>query len=335
MKRTSIKDIAQIAQVSVATVSYVLNNKEGQKISEATKEKILKIAESINYKPNKIAKSLKTNKTKLLGLIVADISNEFYSTLARKLENKALKKGYTLIIGSSDENAEKFQMLIELFSQQQVDGLIIAPVAGSEVALNQLIKEEYPAVMIDRYINDTKIPAVLINNKEISEKATNRLLDKDFDTIVYIGYQTTMPHLLDREKGFDSAILNSEKSVKTEKILVGIENTSDEVKNGIKNLLDNKVSNTALFFSSNKLAVAGLKCLLINNIKVPEEVSVIAFDETEAYNLFPTEITYIKQPLEEMADETITILDHLITDYKSLEKTKILSTQIIEGKSIK
>ena len=144
MKRTSIKDIAQIAQVSVATVSYVLNNKEGQKISEATKEKILKIAESINYKPNKIAKSLKTNKTKLLGLIVADISNEFYSTLARKLENKALKKGYTLIIGSSDENAEKFQMLIELFSQQQVDGLIIAPVAGSEAALNQLIKEEYP-----------------------------------------------------------------------------------------------------------------------------------------------------------------------------------------------
>ena len=335
MKRTSIKDIAQIAQVSVATVSYVLNNKEGQKISEATKEKILKIAESINYKPNKIAKSLKTNKTKLLGLIVADISNEFYSTLARKLENKALKKGYTLIIGSSDENAEKFQMLIELFSQQQVDGLIIAPVAGSEVALNQLIKEEYPAVMIDRYINNTKIPAVLINNKEISEEATNRLLDKDFDTIVYIGYQTTMPHLLDREKGFDSAILNSEKSVKTEKILVGIENTSDEVKNGIKNLLDNKVSNTALFFSSNKLAVAGLKYLLINHIKVPEEVSVIAFDETEAYNLFPTEITYIKQPLEEMADETITILDHLITDYKFLEKTKILSTQIIEGKSIK
>lgn len=83
------------------------------------------------------------------------------------------------------------------------------------------------------------------------------------------------------------------------------------------------------------MAVAGLKYLLINNIKVPEEVSVIAFDETEAYNLFPTEITYIKQPLEEMADETITILDHLITDYKSLEKTKILSTQIIEGKSIK
>ncbi len=90
------------------------------------------------------------------------------------------------------------------------------------MALNQLIKEEYPAVMIDRYINNTKIPAVLINNKEISEKATNRLLDKDFDTIVYIGYQTTMPHLLDREKGFDSAILNSEKSVKTEKILAGI-----------------------------------------------------------------------------------------------------------------
>lgn len=335
MKRTSIKDIARIAEVSVATVSYVLNNKEGQKISDATKERILQIAEKINYQPNKAAKGLKTNKSKLLGLIVADISNEFYSTLARKIENRALQLGYTLIIGSSDENAEKFRILIELFSQQQVDGLIIAPVTGSENTLNQLVKEEYPVVMIDRYIENVKIPGILINNREISEKATKKLLEKDFDTIVYIGYQTTMAHLLDRESGFDIAVADSQKNVVAEKVLVGLENISGEVQAGLQRLLGNSPKNTALYFSSNKLAVAGLKYLLLNGIKVPEEVSVLAFDETEAYSLFPTKITFIQQPLEDMADEAVNILDGLITEYYPEGKSQVLLCKIIEGKSIK
>lgn len=335
MKRTSIKDIARIAEVSVATVSYVLNKKEGQKISDATKAKILQVAESINYQPNKAAKSLKTNKTKLLGLIVADISNEFYSTLARKIENKALELGYTLIIGSSDENAEKFQMLVELFSQQQVDGLIIAPVANAENTLNRLVEKEYPVVMIDRYIDNVNIPAILINNKEISEKATQKLLQKGFDTIVYIGYQTTMPHLLDREQGFDNAVSHSGSPLVSEKVLVGLNNISSEVQSGLQLLLGKNPKNAALYFSSNKLAVAGLKYLLMNDIKVPEDVSVLAFDETEAYSLFPTKITFIQQPLDEMAEEAVKVLDALIAAYQPDETTRILSSKLIEGKSIK
>lgn len=335
MKRTSIKDIARIAGVSVATVSYVLNRKEGQRIGENTKKKIFEIAEAINYTPNKIAKSLKTNKSKLLGLIVADISNEFYSHIARNLEDKALKLGYTLIIGSSDENAEKFEKLIELFSQQQVDGMIVAPVVGSEHILQKLVDKNYPIVTIDRYLKDIKIPSIIVNNTEIAESTTNFLLKKKFDKIIYIGYDTKLSHLLDRHRGFETTISESGENVKTQSILVGIENITEEIQSKLKAALGINPTNIALYFSSNKLAVAGLSYLVQNNIKVPDDVSVVAFDETEAYKLFPSKITYVKQPLEEMADEAVKLLDLQIKQYSASAKKITLSAELIVQNSTK
>lgn len=335
MKRASIKDIARIAGVSVATVSYVLNKKEGQRISEDTKKKIFDIAETINYVPNRIARSLQNNRTKLLGLIVADISNDFYSSIARHLEDKALKLGYTLIIGSSDENAQKFSKLIELFSQQQVDGMIVAPVAGSEDILQKLLDKNYPLVTIDRYLKGVNIPGVLLNNREIAENTTSFLVEKDFEQIIYIGYDTKLPHLLDRQYGFETKIAESGKNIRTKNILVGLENITLEIQTKLEEALGKNPKNTALYFSSNKLAVAGLTYLVQNNINVPEQVSVLAFDETEAYKLFPAEITYIKQPLEEMADEAVKFLDSQINQYSSKTKKITLSGELIIKKSIK
>lgn len=335
MKRASIKDIARIAGVSVATVSYVLNKKEGNRISEDTKKKIFEVAETLNYTPNRIARSLQNNKSKLLGLIVADISNDFYSSIARNLEDKALKLGYTLIIGSSDENAEKFEKLIDLFSQQQVDGMIIAPVAGSEEVLQKLLDRNYPLVTIDRYLKGVNAPGVILNNREIAETTTQFLIDKEFDEIVYVGYETKLQHLLDRQKGFETSIKDSGTNSKAKYITVGLENISGEIHAEMEKTLGKNPTNSALYFSSNKLAVAGLEYLIKNNIKVPQQVSVLAFDETEAYKLFPAEITYIKQPLEEMADEAIKLLNLQISDYAATSKKITLSGELIIKKSIK
>ncbi|HCM35577.1 MULTISPECIES: LacI family DNA-binding transcriptional regulator [Chryseobacterium] len=335
MKRPSIKDIATLAGVSVATVSYVLNRKEGQRISEETRKKIFEITETIKYTPNKIAKSLKTNKTKLLGLIVADISNEFYSNMARSLEDRALKLGYTLIIGSSDENAEKFKKLTELFSQQQVDGMIVAPVSGSEKTLESLINIKYPIVTIDRYLKGVTLPGITIDNQEIAERTTSLLISKNFNKIIYVGYKTELPHLLDRQHGFEKAVKYSEKPVEVHYLLVGLENIAEEVHLQLQKMLEKTPENTALYFSSNKLAVAGLSYLVKNNIKVPEQVSVVAFDETDAYDLFPTEITYIQQPIKEMAEEAINLLDGQISDYVATGKRITLSAKLISKASLK
>lgn len=334
MERASMKDIAKIAGISVATVSYVLNKKEGQRISEETKKKIFEVAEILNYTPNRIARSLQNNKSKLLGLIVADISNEFYSNIARHLEDKALKLGYTLIIGSSDENPEKFGKLVELFSQQQVDGMIVAPVAGSEATFQKLLAKNYPVVTIDRYLEEINVPGVILNNKEIAESTTNYLIAKDFDQIIYLGYDTKLPHLLDRQYGFETAIAESDKSIVSKNILVGLENITVEIQTKLEEVLGKNPTRTALYFSSNKLAIGGLAYLVKNEIKVPQDVSVIAFDETDAYQLFPAEISYIKQPLKEMADEAVNLLDMQINEYSTTAKKIILAGSLSTQNSV-
>lgn len=332
MKRASIKDIARIAGFSVATVSYVLNKKEGSRISEATKEKILEVAETINYIPNKIAKSLKMSKSKLIGLILADISNDFYSNIARNIENEAMKLGYTLLIGSSDENPEKFRKLTELFSEQQVDGMILAPVVDSDEAVLKLLKEEYPIVTIDRYLKNVNIPGIMINNSEISESICEFLVEKNFEEIIYVGYDTRLPHLLDRQEGFDKRISNAD--IQYKKVLIGIDNITEEIYKGLDETLDLS-KKTALYFSSNKLGIAGLSYLNQKNIKVPQDVSVIAFDETEAYSLFPTEISYVQQPLIEMAKEAVKILDTQIDNYVVDGRKITFPAKLINKNSVK
>lgn len=331
MKRASIKDIARIAEVSVATVSYVLNQKEGSRISETTRKRILEVAKDINYTPNKIAKSLKMRKSKLIGLIVADISNDFYSNIARSIEDEAMKLGYTLLIGSCDENPEKFKKLTELFSEQQVDGMIIAPVVDSDDAINKLIREEYPIVTIDRYLKNIDLPGVMINNSEISEQICDYLLKKNFTEIIYVGYDTELPHLLDRQYGFEKRIEKSE--IKIKRILTGIHNITEEVHQQLKKNLDLS-QKTAIYFSSNKLGIAGLRYLIDNEIKVPENVSLVAFDETEAYYLFPTEVSFIQQPLADMARESVKLLDSQINNYTSKGERVILPAKFMERNSV-
>lgn len=332
MKRASIKDIARIAEVSVATVSYVLNRKEGSRISEATRKKVFEVAENINYTPNKIARSLKMSKSKLIGLIVADISNDFYSNIARNIEDEAMKLGYTLLIGSCDENPEKFRKLTELFSEQQVDGMIIAPVVDSDEAINKLIREEYPVVTIDRYLKNVSLPGVMINNSEISEYICDHLVKRKFDEIIYVGYDTELPHLLDRQDGFDRRI--SESGISAKRILIGIHTIAEEIPAKLKENIDPS-KRTAIYFSSNKLGIAGLRYLIDSNIKVPEDLSVVAFDETEAYYLFPTEISFVQQPLADMAKESVNLLDSQISNYTPDGKRVTLNARFMERGSVK
>lgn len=333
MKRASIKDIARIAGVSVATVSYVLNRKEGSRISEATKTKILTIAKEINYTPNKIARSLKMNNSKLIGLIVPDISNDFFSNIARWIENEAMKFGYTILIGSSDENPEKFSRLTELFSEQQVDGMIVAPVIGSDDAIKKLLSNEYPVVSIDYYLENVDLPAVTLNNFEISEDIFDYFINEGFEELIYVGYDTKLPHLLDRQHGFERKI--AESGIIAKKVLIGMGEVTSKVHARLEEQLKITSKKTALYFLNNKIGIAGLNYLARNKIRVPEDVSVIAFDETDAYTLFPTEITYIRQPMEEMAVHAIKLLEDQIKNFSEKGARVICKAELIKMKSVK
>src|SRR5690606_28405880 len=150
-KRVSLKDIANELQVSTAVVSYVLNNKYEGRISEAKATQIKTMAKKLNYFPNQIAKSLKKDRTFTVGLIIADISNLFYSNIARYIEDESKKHNYNVIFGSADENADKFKELVQVMLSRQVDGIILAAPKGTEDILVYLKDQATPFVLIDRH----------------------------------------------------------------------------------------------------------------------------------------------------------------------------------------
>ena len=171
----------------------------------------------------------------------------------------------------------------------------------------------------------------MINNFEVSQHICDYLLKKNFNELIYVGYDTELPHLLDRQHGFDKRIEKSGIAVK--RILTGIHNITEEIHKQLKNKLDLS-KKTAIYFSSNKLGIAGLRYLIDNDIQVPEDVSLVAFDETEAYYLFPTEVSFVQQPLAEMARESVKLLDQQINHYNPDGKRVTFQAKFMQRNSV-
>jgi LacI family transcriptional regulator len=300
-KRVSLKDVAAKAGVSAALVSYVLNNRMAGRISAATAQKIKDIAGHLNYSTNQLAKSLKTNKTNTIGLIVADISNPFSANLARIIENEAEAHQHTTIFGSSDEDPDKFDRLLRTMLNRKVDGLIISPPAKSERIIESLQQQDIPVVLLDRYFPGITTSYVIIDNYAASMEAVNHLIATGRKRIGMITYDSELQHLQERKNGYVAALKNS--GVQTHKKwlqLVGIENNQQDIENAVRAMLSTKPAVDAVLFGSNKIAVTGLKLINSLSLRVPCDLAVICFDHTEMLDLFYAPVTYVRQPLEEI-----------------------------------
>lgn len=205
-KKTSLKDIAEKVGVSTALVSYVLNNKKEGRISLQITEKIKAAAKELNYKTNQIARSLKTNKTYTIGLIVADIANAFWGSLARIIEDEAQKNNYTVLFGSSDESAQKSEKLINVLLDRQVDGLIIAPVDNTSAQIAELMENEVPFILIDRYFPGIKTNYVAIDNYKAAGTAVSHLISIGCKRIGLVTFNTTIYNIAERKRGYLSTL---------------------------------------------------------------------------------------------------------------------------------
>jgi LacI family transcriptional regulator len=332
-KKTSLKDIAQQCGVSIALVSYVINNKKEGRIRKEVAQKIRETAVKLQYRPNEIAKSLKTNKTYTIGLIVADISNPFSSGLARIIEDEANNHGYTVIFGSSDENASKSSKLIDTFLNRQVDGLIISPPAGSEKQIMQLKKQQVPFVLLDRYFPDIDTDHVSLDNYTAAYEAVRHLTTAGRKKIGMITYKTPLHNLQERERGYRNAIKGAKIEFKKGWLQqVSINNDQPEIERAVKNLLHPGESVNAMLFGSNRIAVAALKYINSISMKVPEELSLVSFDETETFDFFHAPLTYVRQPLSELGKTATQILIDNISKKRKTQQL-FLSAQLVVRRS--
>lgn len=308
-KKVQLKDIAEKLGVSTALVSYVISGKEKEKrVGAELAQKIRDTAREMNYMPNQIARSLRKGSTKTIGLILADIANPFFSTMARYVEDEAGKQGYVVVIGSSDEDCEKSAKLVDTLLNRQVDGFIMIPSEGCEMQVKSLTDREIPFVLADRFFPGIASNYVILDNYNASLEAVNHLFDSGFKNPGMIAYKSSQVHMLDRIRGYYDAFSKRKGHNRNWIRELDYKNPSLEMDRVIRDLAISKDKPDALFFATNTLTMAGLYSINKYNIRVPDEMGILGFDGNEAFDFFYSPVSYVKQPIPEMVREVVRIL---------------------------
>lgn len=334
-KKVSLKDIATAAGVSTALVSYVLTNKEQQaRVGKEIAKKIRHIARKLNYQPNHIARSLKSGRSYTIGLVVADISNPFFANIARTVEDEAKRNNYTVIFGSSDESADKAADLINVLLNRQVDGLIITPTEGAEQQIKQLQERKVPFVLIDRYFPAIASNNISINNYESAYAAVEHLINNGRKRVGMIAYNTSLHHINERKRGYAEAMRDHKLLQKSSMLkLARYAHIQEDVQLAIDELMRLRKPPDALFFATNSLALQGLKYLTELGTRIPEELAVVSFDEGEAFDLFYSPVTFVRQPILDMGNASVRLLLEQINDPKKEIEHVRIDTELVIRKS--
>jgi LacI family transcriptional regulator len=330
MKRVSLKDIAKKVGVSTALVSYVLNNKKEGRISKEVAQKIKDAAKELNYTANQIARSLKTNKTHTIGLIVSDISNPFSSALNRIIEDEAERNNYLVLSGSSDESSEKIWKLAKVLQNYQVDGFIISPADHSAPLIEYLQEQNIPFLLIDRFFPEIKTNYVTIDNFRAAYSGVKHLIENGYRQIGLVGLDIALYNMQERRRGYFEALKDHGLPVREEWIKrVSRDQVRDAVPKAIDELMALDEPVDAVLFTNNIVSTQALKYINTLPIRVPDELAIVSFDESDAADLFYAPITHIKQPLQEMGQLATQILLEKIADNSEITQVKLEAKLIV------
>ncbi|WP_029273594.1 LacI family DNA-binding transcriptional regulator [Flavobacterium sp. KJJ] len=311
-KAVSIKMIAMDLNISVSTVSFILNGKaEEMHISKMLTQKVLDYAKKVDYKPNQIAQSLRTGKTKILVFMVEDISNPFFSRLAKIVEGLAYDKGYRIVFCSNENQDEKAIELINLYKNRQVDGFIIVPSPGIKDLIGELIEDNLPVILFDRGFDDLDCNCIVLKNFDAAFEATNHLTANSFRNIAFITTDSDQMQLHQRLLGYENAITLNELRSHVLKISCN-EIAFGKTKYAIQNFIDANKELDAVFFATNYLTQAGLEVFKENKPELIHNLGMITFDDNELFKIYSPAITAVSQPLEAMAEKIMEVMLRLL-----------------------
>jgi len=282
-KKISIKDIAAKLEISITTVSFILNGKSKEKgISDALTERVLKYVQETGYRPHHLAQSLRTGRTKIICLLVESIYDPFFSAIAAHFEEIANQYGYKIIYGSTKNEVSKSRELIQLFKDRQVDGFIITPSENVEKDILMLQNENIPRVLVDRYYHTIDTDWVVIDNFQSIYNAVDYFARQDYKQIAFITLESDQTQMLDRLNGYKKAM----EKWNCQPLVCKIEYARVE-QSGAQAIRDMLMANPgidALFFATSYLALKGIGVINELGKSVSTDYGVIAFDDHTALN---------------------------------------------------
>ena len=303
----TVADVAREAGVSTATVSRVFNH--SPLVTEKTVREVLAVAERLNYNPSRVARRLRAQQsaTGVVGVIITDIQNPFFSEVVRGIEDVAFNTEHGIITCNSDEDGEKERFYINTLISEQVSGLVIAPTPHNFDLLQNLVDRGYPIALVDRTGDEQNFDSVKVNNAEGAKAAVKHLIEFGHKRIGMVGGIPGITTTIERYQGYINAHL--EQGIEVDEKLVSYGNSRQD--GGIeqtKKLLALKEPPTALFVTNNLMTLGCLQELHERRIAIPEEMAVVGFDDMPWAVALNPPLTAVKQPGYELGSSAADLL---------------------------
>ncbi|MDP3665438.1 MAG: LacI family DNA-binding transcriptional regulator [Sediminibacterium sp.] len=337
-KNVTIHSIAKNLGISVTTISRVLNGLgEKYRISKKTIELVTITADKLNYSPNNIAKGLRLKRSSTIGLIIPDIANPWFAQLALGIEKEARKHHYNIFLCNSNDNLKIEKKSIALLQSWMVDGIIIAPIGLESEHILKASKRGIPLVLIDRFFEGVDLPYISSNDFEGSLEAVQYLIDNGHKKIAcFQGIAGTSVNN-QRLNGYKQALKNNQLPFDAKLVMgndFGFKNGYTCAKKLIKNLGTTKI--TAIFSMGNQITLGLLKAFKEEGVKIPDDLSVVSFDEQVYSELLYTPLSTVSHMNENLGGISLKIiLDQLDKNNKTKPKNVVLNSKLIIRDSVK
>lgn len=327
-RMVSIKDVAEAAGVSTATVSRVLSN--GLHVRPEVRERVMATVERLGYRPNLVARSLRSQQSNTISLIVSDISNPFFTAISRAVEDTAYAQGFSVLLCNTDEDAEKEAIYLGLMRDMSVAGTIMSPTRQTIANFSES-DFPFPVVVVDRPISDRDVDAVLLDNVDAAYRLVTHLIEQGYRRIGALCSE--MSTGLERQIGYEKALRSHGLAPKTEYMKYVAPRAEAGYAATLK-ILDAAEPPDALFTANSLLGVGALQAIRERNMAIPGDIALVTFDETTWATLVQPAITLIAQPTYEIGRTAAELLLQRIADPDRPTRQVILKGQLqVRGSS--
>jgi LacI family transcriptional regulator, galactose operon repressor len=300
---TTIRDVAARAAVSAATVSRVLNGRVD--VAPDLRDRVLDAVAELSYRPNGAARSLRTRATTVLGLIISDITNPFFTSMVRGVEDSAQEAGYSVVLANTDEDLDKERRYVEVAAAEQMAGVVLSPASSSQTSISYLIERNIPVVTIDRRLRGAPVDSVTVNNFRAAFEATEHLIEQGCRRIGFVAGPQTTTTGSRRLAGYKAALRAAGLPDDADLVVSG-EFRIDGGRAATEELLQHKID--GLFAANNLMTIGALETLGAHGIEPGRDLAVVGFDDINWATALRPPLTAVSQPTYEIGRTTAELL---------------------------
>ncbi|MHB1650948.1 MAG: LacI family DNA-binding transcriptional regulator [Desulfitobacteriaceae bacterium] len=328
---TTIYDVAKLAKVSISTVSRVLNN--ASYVSEESKNKVLDAVEKLNFKKNMVAAALMKKQTSTFGLIIPDIKNLFYANITRGVEDVANELGFNVILCNTDYDMHKERMYIDFLLQKGIDGIIFSTPEIRDKNVKDLIESnpQLPVVILGSKVEGVIADEILVDNFEGGYLSTKHLLELGHQRIGFVSGGRYTLATIERQKGYERALKDNGVQITSELIIMDEFKANSGYKNALKLL--SKDRPTAIFAGNDLIAVGVYRAARELGLNIPEDLSVVGFDDTEYAQILTPMLTTIHSPIQEMGSRAMRFAIMNLQGKKTAKETVVFRPTLVKRES--